>query len=504
MLGTLVDRFGGVLRGGLGREIDLAGVSLDSRKIAANELYVAIPGVSTDGSRFAGAALKAGAGAVLAPLENADLSTAIERSGAPLWLHPQARGLAGRVASELHGNPSHELYVVAITGTNGKTTTAGLIHDLWTSCGKRSGVLGTVGNQLAGGHFEAATHTTPDGPGLQALLAQHVRLGGDSIVMEVSSHALDQERIAGVEIDVAIFTNLGRDHLDYHGSIDHYAAAKALLFSALDHNSTAVINADDPRHQVMVAAAAKRHARITTFGVATNGTAHVADLRASQLVMNLQGTLLTLSGMGFSGVKLRLPLLGRHNVENALAATAAVLMSGASPSALAEGLATVSAPPGRLERIGDDAISGRRPAVFVDYAHTPDALIRVLEVLREALPTGKRLFVVFGCGGDRDRGKRLLMGRAAASRADTVVITSDNPRSEDPTAICDAIAAGARGASAEVFVEVDRRAAIRLALSAAGPGDVVLVAGKGHESTQVIGTEALPFSDREVVLEELA
>lgn len=503
MLGVLVDRFGGELRGGVGRDVDLRGVSLDSRKIAANDLYVAVPGHSTDGSRFAAAALDAGARAVLAPLVNANLESAIARSGAPLWLHPQARGLAGRVASELHGNPSHDMTVVAVTGTNGKTTTAGLIHDLWTSCGKRSGVLGTIGNRLAGDHYEAASHTTPDGPGLQALLAQHKRLGGDSIVMEVSSHALDQERIAGVEIDVAIFTNLGRDHLDYHGSIDHYAAAKALLFTALDNNSFAVINADDAHHQVMVAAAAKQQARIITFGVATNGTAHVADLSASQLVTDLQGTLLTLSGMGFSGVKLRLPLLGRHNVENALAATAAVLTSGASPSALAEGLAAVSSPPGRLERIGDSTNEGRSPAVFVDYAHTPDALVRVLEVLRDALPSGKRLFVVFGCGGDRDRGKRPLMGRAAASRADVVVITSDNPRSEDPASICDAIAEGARGTSAELHVEVDRRAAIRLALASAEPGDVVLVAGKGHETTQTIGNEVLPFSDRDVVLEEL-
>ncbi|MCA8981416.1 MAG: UDP-N-acetylmuramoyl-L-alanyl-D-glutamate--2,6-diaminopimelate ligase [Planctomycetes bacterium] len=479
-------------------------MSLDSRRVAQNDLYVAIPGHSTDGSRFASAALDAGARAILAPLANADLDSAVARSGAPLWLHPQARGLAGRVASELYGNPSHELTVVAITGTNGKTTTAALVHDLWTSCGKRSGVLGTVGNRLAGDRFEAATHTTPDGPGLQALLAQHVRLGGDSIVMEVSSHALDQERIAGVEIDVAIFTNLGRDHLDYHGTIDQYASAKALLFTALDHNSSAVINADDPHHQVMVAAAAKKHARIITFGVATNGTAHVADLSASQLVTDLQGTLLTLSGMGFSGVELRLPLLGRHNVENALAATAAVLTSGASPSALAEGLAAVSAPPGRLERVGESANGGRSPAVFVDYAHTPDALVRVLDVLRDALPTGGRLFVVFGCGGDRDRGKRPLMGRAAASRADVVVVTSDNPRSEDPSAICDAVAEGARGTSAELHVEVDRRAAIRLALSSARSGDVVLVAGKGHETTQTIGSEVLPFSDREVVLEELS
>ena len=507
MLGVLVDRFGGVVHGERGRDADLLGVCLDSRKITENDLYVAIPGVSTDGALFADDALERGARAVLAPRSSAQLDAVIARRGAALWLHPDARSLAGRVAAELHGSPSREMFVVAVTGTNGKTTTAALIHDLLTSCGKNSGVLGTVGNRLADGRTIDATHTTPDGPSLQVLLARHRDMGGDAIALEVSSHALDQERIAGLETDVAVFTNLGRDHLDYHGSMDHYAEAKARLFAALDQNSTAVINADDPHHKVMVEAAAKQDARIITYGIA-----HVADLSASRLVTDLEGTHLTLRGMGFYGVELRLPLLGRYNVENALAATAAVLMSGASPSAIVEGLATVSSPPGRLERVGAPDRRADRPAVFVDYAHTPDALERVLDVLREVVPTGGRLFVVFGCGGDRDRGKRPMMGRAAAKRADRVIITSDNPRGEDPLSICEEVAEGASqygqhkgesDARAEISVEVDRRAAIRTALLEARPGDVVLIAGKGHEATQTIGDEARPFDDRIVAIEEL-
>ncbi len=494
MLSALVERYGGALEGG---DAELAGVSLDSREVAGNDLYVAIPGLSTDGARFVADAVRRGARAVLAPRGSALLNEQLAASPAPLWVHPEARALAGRVAADLLGDPSRQLCVAAVTGTNGKTTAAALVHELWTHCGKVSGVLGTVGNRLAGGVVESATHTTPDGPRLQSLLARHLREGGDSIVLEVSSHALDQERVAGLDVDIAIFTNLGRDHLDYHGTVDHYERAKAKLFAALEQDASAVVNADDPHHPAMVAAAERKGARIVRYS-----TARVADLQASRLVTDLQGTLLTLSGMGFSGVELRLPLLGRHNVENALAATAAVLMSGASPSAVAEGLAAVSSPPGRLERVGDPT-DARRPAVFVDYAHTPDALARVLDVLREATPDDRELHVVFGCGGDRDRGKRPLMGRAAAERADRVWITSDNPRGEDPATICAEAAEGTRGASADVRVEPDRRAAIHAALASARAGDVVLVAGKGHENTQVIGDQVLPFDDRAVVLEGL-
>jgi UDP-N-acetylmuramoyl-L-alanyl-D-glutamate--2,6-diaminopimelate ligase len=498
MLEKLIEQHGGACvleRPGA----EVRGVSLDSRRVEAGDLFVALAGAESDGRRYVAQALERGASAVL--LEESPDSALLDlaarsASGVPLWVHPAARSVAGMVAAELRGRPSKGMHVVAITGTNGKTTTAHLTGQLLAACDFRPAVLGTAGHTLADGVVRPAMHTTPDAPLLQQLLAEHRSLGGDSVVLEASSHALVQERLAGLDVTCAVFTNLTRDHLDYHGDMQQYARAKARLFAGLADNAVAILNADDAYAHVMRDAAAQSGARVITYS-----SQSPADLRASLSRTDLDVTYLTLSGMGISLDRLRVNLLGRFNIENALAASAAVLMSGASPSAIVEGLATVSPPPGRLERV---STGDRGFHVFVDYAHTEDALRNALGVLRDAMTPGQgRLIVVFGCGGDRDRGKRAPMGRAASELADSVVITSDNPRREAPQQIIDEIRAGISG-GAQVHVESDRRLAISHALAGARAGDVVLIAGKGHEGLQLVGAESIEFDDRVVAREELA
>ncbi len=498
MLERLIDKLGGtcVLDGS---GADVRGVSLDSRRVEEGDLFVALEGAASDGRRYVSQALERGASAVLlaeSPDSGLVELAATRAPGVPIWVHPAARAMAGEVAAELCGRPSKGMHVIAITGTNGKTTTAHLTGQLLAACEFKPAVLGTAGHTLADGVLRTATHTTPDAPELQRLLSEHRALGGDSVVLEASSHALVQVRLAGLEVSCAVFTNLTRDHLDYHGDMLQYARAKARLFSGLTDNAVAILNADDAYAHVMRDAAAASGARVITYS-----SQSPADLRASLSRTDLDVTYLTLSGMGISLDRLRVNLLGRFNIENALAASAAVLMSGASPSAIVEGLATVSPPPGRLERV---STGDRGFHVFVDYAHTEDALRNALTVLRDAMSPGQgRLIVVFGCGGDRDRGKRAPMGRAASELADSVVITSDNPRREAPQQIIDEIRAGISG-GAQVHVESDRRLAISHALAGARAGDVVLIAGKGHEAFQHVGDQSLEFDDRAVAREALA
>lgn len=473
----------------------IRGVRLDSRGVQPGDLFVALRGESADGRAFIPSALAAGASAVLVEEPPAG-ELATQLGEVPVWVHPAARAVAGRAAARVEGDPSRAMTVIGVTGTNGKTTTAHLIGELLRACGREPAVLGTTGHQLAGGRRVVATHTTPDAPELQRLLATHRAHGGDSVVLEVSSHALLQDRVTGTEMDIAVYTNLSRDHLDYHGDMQHYAAAKSLMFSTLQDDAVAILNQDDAWFENMAVAARKSGARIITYS-----TESQADLRASELRIGPDALQLTLSGMGISLARLRLPLSGRFNVSNALAASAAVLMSGASPGAVVTGLASVSSPPGRLERV---PLGAGAPTVLVDYAHTPDALRGALGALRESLPEdGARLLVVFGCGGDRDAGKRPEMGAAAAAFADALFVTSDNPRSEDPQGILDEILVGVP-AGTDAVALVDRRAAIHAALRACGPKDVVLVAGKGHETVQIGRDGARPFDDRLVVQEEWA
>jgi UDP-N-acetylmuramoyl-L-alanyl-D-glutamate--2,6-diaminopimelate ligase len=511
----LVDSLGGSASPGGGGGPEITGVHLDSRHVGAGDLFCASQGAREDGARYVRDAHARGAVAVLC----ASAIPAEELGGLPLWTHPEARRVAGLAARAVYGDPGAGMFVAAVTGTNGKTTTAHLAGQLLEAGGRRAGVLGTAGNRLADGRARPATHTTPDAPELQRILREHAGLGGDALVLEASSHALDQQRLSGLRVDAALFTNLTRDHLDYHGDLEHYTRAKQRLFEGLGRGAHAVLHADEPCSARMAAAARAAGAQVHTYSARSH-----ADLRASRLETGLEGTHFDLLGMGISGVRVFLPLPGRYNVENALAALACALLSGASPARLLAGLATVSPAPGRLERVGPP---GRGPRVFVDYAHSEDALLNVCLLVRqslerersEALDIGSRgehkpesradaaragrLIVVFGCGGDRDRGKRSPMGRVVNEQADIAIVTSDNPRSEDPERIIAEIVGGMQPPRAERVVEVDRRRAIRRAIDLARAGDVVLIAGKGHENTQVIGTQVHEFDDRKVAAEAL-
>lgn len=496
-LSEVVARLGGRTLGTGSLDPELTDVHLDSRRIAPGHLFCALPGHHVDGLDFAASALERGATALLAPTDAEERARALAGS-VPLWLHDRARHTAGEAASLVHGAPSEKLTTFAVTGTNGKTTVAHIVAHLLRAAGRMPAVVGTVGNFVAGGVTHEAHNTTPDATQLQRLCAQHLAAGGDTLVTEASSHALYQHRLAGFEVDVAIFTNLTRDHLDYHGTMEEYAAAKALLFHSLKPGSHAILPADDPVAAGYADIARARGASVHTYSIGSR-----ADLSASRLDVVPGGSTSFLDGMGISWESFVLPLVGAHNLANALAALAAVLVSGASPSALRSGLATVSPVTGRLDPAhaseGGDAVRA-----YVDFAHTPDALRAALSALRSELDvTGHgRLVCLFGCGGDKDRGKRPLMARVASELADTVVLTSDNPRSEDPLDIIEQARVGiVSGAS--VIVEPDRRAAIFAAVAICEPGDVILLAGKGHELTQEIAGEFLAFSDAQIVREAL-
>jgi UDP-N-acetylmuramoyl-L-alanyl-D-glutamate--2,6-diaminopimelate ligase len=505
-LSVLVERLGGTCE--LAEDPELGQVFLDSRRVGAGPgaepatLFCALPGTSGDGAAFASEAIRRGASAVLSPRPLAGLPGHVAR-----WIHPAARRVAGEAAALVHGEPARAQAVVAVTGTNGKSTVIHLVRQLLAAVGRRPGAVGTIECRLWGEPGVPSDLTTPDATELVRLCRRNAELGGDAFVLEASSHALDQERLSGLELDVAIFTNLGHDHLDYHRDLKTYAAAKERLFAYLKAGGAAWIHADDPRAERMLAAARRHTDRVFTYGTGSR-----ADLVATWTQATPRGTHLFLEGMGISRTGFHLPLMGRHNVQNATAALAAVLSLGASPGPLLQGLASVSAPIGRLEEID---LGGRPFRVFVDFAHTAGALELVLTTLRELLAaeerapekrangTRGRLVCVFGCGGDRDREKRGPMGAVVERLADVAIVTSDNPRSEDPGEILRQIRAGMGAGRAEVLEEPDRRRAIRLALERAGRGDVVLVAGKGHEAWQQLRSERIPFEDRRVVLEEL-
>ena len=496
-LADLAERCGGEVLGEAG--VEVRDVRLDSRAVRKGELFAALPGTLADGAAYVAQAKKRGAVAVLSP------EPLGEELGLPNWVHPEARRAAGLAAAEVQDHPARDQFTVAVTGTNGKTTVAHLAADLLRATGHKPGLSGTVEVRLHGAEASPATHTTPDAPELQRLCRRNLRARGDSFVLEASSHALDQERLAGLELDVAVFTNLGRDHLDYHSDLESYARAKERLFEHLKPGGTAVIHAADPASERMLAAAKRRTDRVVTYGVGSS-----YDLSAVLHDAGPSGSHVFLEGMGIPRTGLFLPLVGRHNVENALAALAATLLLEASPSRALEGLASISPPPGRLERVDTP---NHRFQVFIDYAHTPEALANVLGTLRglmehpedgedHALIEG-RLLCLFGCGGDRDTEKRAPMGAVVGEYADLAIVTSDNPRHEDPDAIIRDVLLGFEDSPADVVVEPDRRAAIRQALRLAEPNDVLLIAGKGHETWQNVRDKRLPFEDRKVVREEL-
>ena len=450
--------------------VDVRDLAYDSRRVQNGTLFFCVPGAVADGHDHAAAAVAAGACALVVERE---LPLPV-----PQIVVDSCRAAMGPIADVFFDRPSAHLLVLGVTGTNGKTTTAYLQHAILAAAGHTTGLLGTIERRI-GGVVEPAQRTTSEAIDLHRDLRRMLDAGDTACAMEVSSHALDQQRVAGVRFAAAAFTNLTQDHLDYHADMDAYFAAKALLF---DGRCPTTANADD--------AYGRRLPADLRFGL----TAPDAGVRAEDVRYGAHGTTFHLrTPWGDATVATR--LVGRFNVENALAAASSAGLAGVPLAAVVAGLEGLAGVPGRLE-----VVSGDRPfAVIVDYAHTADALENVLRALRP-LATG-RLIVVFGCGGDRDRGKRPAMARVACALADEVIITTDNPRSEDPLAIIAEVATGADGRH---VVEPDRRRAIERAIAAAGPGDVVLIAGKGHEQGQDVAGIVTPFDDRAVACEVLA
>lgn len=468
-----------------GVDVPVSGVTLDSRAVRAGDLYAALPGSRFHGSSFAGSAVGSGAVAVLTDPEGAQrLATEGPTRPVPVLVVDRVRDRLGAVAALVYGHPAQRLTMLGITGTNGKTTTAFLVDGGLRAAGRVTGVVGTVETRVAGRALPSE-RTTPEAPDVQALLALMVERGCDVCVMEVSSHALALGRVDGTVFDVAGFTNLSHDHLDFHGTPQAYLAAKASLFQP-DRSRRAVVVVDDDAGRQVAAGAGVPVTTVSALGSPD------ADWRATA-VEHVAGGGSRFVALGPDGerwpVSVRLP--GSFNVANALLALVMLRTVGVSGEDAVRGLALVAVP-GRMEPVD----AGQGFAAMVDYAHTPDAVARALEAARATTPG--RLLVVLGCGGDRDQAKRPAMGRVAATGADLVVITDDNPRTEDPADIRAAVLDGARAAatSAELVEEGDRRAALRLAVQRARGGDTVLVLGKGHEQGQEQAGTVRPFDDR--------
>jgi UDP-N-acetylmuramoyl-L-alanyl-D-glutamate--2,6-diaminopimelate ligase len=473
------------------RGVDVNAITHDSRRAARGSCFACIPGAVTDGHLYAGDAVDAGAVALLVERE-LDLPVAQARVD-------DVRAALGPAAAALYDDPSRQLHCLGVTGTNGKTTVTFLLEAIARAAGHRVGVIGTVGARVDGTPLPLE-RTTPEADDLQAILARMRDEEVRTVALEVSSHAIDQHRIDGTWLAAACFTNLSQDHLDYHGSMTSYFEAKARLFDPA-RTAAAAVNVDD-RHGLEIARRADDAGLpVTTFACSDERRSTRVDVVAENIELSSSGTRFELvTRRTGARAAIASPLLGRFNVSNALAAAATALVSGLAVDTIVAGLQAPLAIPGRLERI---RVADDQPCtVLVDYAHTPDALSAALDAARP-LAAGGRVVAVFGCGGDRDREKRPAMGRAAAKGADLVVLTSDNPRSEEPEEIARAVLEGLRDGPASVVVELDRRAAIRDALREANPGDVIVVAGKGHETSQTTGNRTIPFDDRVVVREEL-
>jgi UDP-N-acetylmuramyl-tripeptide synthetase len=486
-LGALARAIGAVVPG-RAASLPVAALSDDSRDCRPGTLFFAVSGGRDDGARYLDQAAARGAiAAVVADGTRAEANS----SGLPLLTVESVRRAKAFAAQAFHGHPARALLTAGVTGTKGKTTTACFLHAIFREAALAPSLLGTIEEQVFGRPARASTHTTPDALRLAAFMAEARSAGGRSLVMEVSSHALDQERVAGIPFRAAIFTQLAREHLDYHPTVEHYRDSKARLFAGLADDAVAAINAEDRNAFDMVA---RCRGRVLTYGEVP--AAHVRVRAVSATVGGSRVDVELSRELGGGGMVLQVALAGRHNVLNALGAATAALGLRVEPTLVARGIAAVRSVPGRLEPVD----AGQPFAVLVDYAHTDDALEKVLRLLRP-LARG-RLVTVFGCGGDRDRTKRPRMGRVAALHSDLVVVTSDNPRSEEPARILDEVRAGIPSHVPHV-VEPDRRTAIALALADRGADDVVLIAGKGHEDYQLIGDRRLRFDDREVARELL-
>ena len=494
-LGKLVEALEGAILTG-DPAVEAARVEYDSRRVGPGAIFAAVRGLVEDGRQFVDMAVQAGAAAIMT---DSELDT---DPGVPVVTVTEIRAGMTTAAAELLGRPAEQMTLIGLTGTNGKTTTTYLLESILTAAGHKAGVVGTVDVRL-GDRSRPAVRTTPEGPDLQQYLAEMLAEGADHVVMEVASHALDLHRVAGCRFDVGVFTNLTQDHLDYHGTFDNYYQAKRKLFTRyltgrrLPGGPRALINVDDAWGRKLVA---ELSGPALTFALENPADFQVRDVRADR--SGLGGTIVNPR----ETFEFRCALLGDVNLYNILAAAGAAYILGVPSEAVSRGLAQARQTPGRLERVGsnDDYL------VLVDYAHTPDALTRVLTVARNLEP--RRLVSVFGCGGDRDKTKRPIMGEAAGRISDLAILSSDNPRTEDPLAIIEDVLGGMSGLGltrldpdrvdreydpGSYIVEPDRRKAIRLACRLLRPGDVLVIAGKGHEDYQILGREKVHFDDRE-------
>lgn len=450
----------------------------DSRKVSAGDLFIAMKGYSVDASEFIGHAISSGAKAVVSEKDfmcPPDVAKIIVTS---------TRCAVSAIADNFYGHPSGKLKVVGVTGTNGKTTITYLLESIIEAYGRHAGVIGTISHRIMGNATPAA-NTTPGALSLQGMLAEIVRLKAGYAVMEVSSHSLDQGRVDNVMFDIGIFTNLTSDHLDYHKTRAKYFAAKKLLFGKLKRGGCAVINNDDKK-----VAALKRtlKCRVTSYGIAGN-----ADVAAADISLSMDGSSFNVKTPD-GGFGVRSGLVGMHNVSNILAAVAAAIELEIPAKYIIKGIASMKRVPGRLEAVEH----GQSFKIFVDFAHTEDALVNVLRLLKDVAKG--RIFTVFGCGGDRDKTKRPLMGRAACEYSDHVIVTSDNPRFEEPEHIISQIESGIKRLFSNYELITDREKAIEKALVSARKDDIILIAGKGHEGFQIIKDRRIPFDDREKAL----
>lgn len=468
----------------------VTGLTLSTQRLYDGDLYAALPGAQAHGARFVDQAVAAGAVAVLTDAEGAEMCARVD---VPVLVVTEPRGALGDLAARLYGNPAGSMRLVGVTGTQGKTTTTRLAEGALTSAGVSAAVIGTLGTRVDG-HDVATSLTTPEAPDLHALFAVMRERGVVGCAMEVSSHALVMGRVDGVVFDVAVFTNLGRDHLDFHADEEDYFQAKASLFTA-ERARIGLVNIDDPHGRRLYDQAT---IPLRTFSTVDAG----ADWHACDIVTEATGSVFTVHPPAGDPIPARVPMPGSFNVANALCAIAALAEVGFEVGSVAEAMAGSTGVPGRLERVD----AGQDFLAVVDYAHKPDAVAAALTALRPS--TTGALVVVIGAGGDRDPGKRRLMGEVAARLADVLVITDDNPRTEEPAviraALLDGTTAVPAGERAEVHEEGDRRRAIRLAVSMASAGDTVVVAGKGHETGQEVHGTVHPFDDRTVLREELA
>ena len=471
-----------------GGNAEIHGVHYDSRRVGPGDVFIAIRGGSTDGNRFVDAALQQGAAAIVT--DSPQLFDQLQRDqpDLPISLVEHGRRALAEVSAAAFGHPERQLKLSAVTGTNGKTTTTFLLEQLLASVGRKSVLLGTIETHIAG-EVRPTEHTTPESRDIYSVFAEAVKAGCSEAIMEMSSHALEQERVWGLPVDVAIFTNLTQDHLDFHGTMDGYARAKAKLFAGVGAPPprVAVVNEDDAYAPQMLDGFVGEE--VMRYGLDAPGATYFAS-NLHLAVGDTRFDFLTPQG----SVSIQSPLNGSVNVYNLLAAMCAALSRGLTLDEIARATPALHQVPGRFEVVPGSERAGF--SVVVDYAHTDDALKNLISLARDSIGIHDgRVITLFGCGGDRDRTKRSKMGLAAAEASDLVIVTSDNPRNERPSAIIDEIIPGVRQTNTPLIVEEDRRAAIERAIRSAKPGDIVLLAGKGHEKVQVFADGAVPFDD---------